>query len=288
MRALRFGEGGALLHRRWRRIEVTASGRRLTDCARSVLAELQRAEHEAQELLRGTAGTIRLATACYESYDWLPGLLKTFHEQLPGVEVTVVPPSSTSLSEQLLGRQVAVVLTTSDAERAAQLRYQRLFSDELVAVVSRAHPWSGRSSVPLADLADQHLWIDAGALHPKTALSRALLRARAVWPKKVTFAPNGSRIAVEMARVNLGITIVPAFAARRLSAEGDLAVVRWSRCINVTWVIATRKETPEPPLASFLGLLGKAHPGASAASGGRKRPRSTPSASTLRGDHSQI
>jgi len=84
------------------------------------------------------------------------------------------------------------------------------------------------------------------------------------------------------------ITIVPAFAARRLSAEGDLAVVRWSRCINVQWVVATRKETPEPPLASFLDLLGKAHPGASAASGGRKRPRSTPSASMVRGDHSQI
>src|SRR5262245_22677244 len=82
--------GGPLFRRQWRRLVITAAGRRLTEAARAVLGELTRAESETRGLLKGAHGTIRVTTVCHQSYRWLPDLLKAYSRTWPDMEVTVV------------------------------------------------------------------------------------------------------------------------------------------------------------------------------------------------------
>ena len=260
LRDLEGALGGSLFHRQWRRLAPTAAGRRLTDASRVVLEGLGRAEQEARELLRGKTGTLRVATACTQSYDWLPRVLQSFHASFPAVEVTVVDGGGAPCDE-LGARRIDLVLTTSDAPRVSRVRYRALFRDELVAVVSSDHPFAERASVEPRALANEHLWIDAGALRPTTVFGRALAKGGGITPRKVTLTPNGSLVAVEMARANLGITVLPRWAATRALEHRDLATVRLGkRGLWCEWSLAMRDETVEPALQAFADALTRMHP----------------------------
>ncbi len=113
--------GGPLL-RKWRRLIATAAGRRLTDIARALLGELSRAEDEVRNLIRGSAGSLRVATSCHQSYAWLPGVLRAFAARCPGVEVTVVADGVDAPCDALLARKLDVALVTSDTRACAASR----------------------------------------------------------------------------------------------------------------------------------------------------------------------
>jgi LysR family transcriptional regulator for metE and metH len=75
--------GAPLFERKNRKMTLTAAGERLLHSARTVMAELERAQREIQK--RGTAaqGLIRLSTQCYPVYHWLPARLKLFQRRFP-------------------------------------------------------------------------------------------------------------------------------------------------------------------------------------------------------------
>ncbi|WNG38224.1 LysR family transcriptional regulator [Archangium violaceum] len=253
--------GGPLFHRQWRRLALNAAGRRLTDAAHSVLSELVRAESETRTLLRGASGTIRVATVCHQSYRWLPELLKTFARTWPDMEVTVVSEASESPWEWLEERKLDVALVAGAKRPGPRIQLVPLFRDELVALVGREHPWFGLREVHAREFAGQHLWVDDGALRSDTLLGRALAEAGNVTPRKVTRIPMTGGVAMEMARGNLGITVMPRWAAEPSLAEGDLWAVRvGAKGLWLEWSVATRAEDPEPALAAFLDLLRTHHP----------------------------
>jgi LysR family transcriptional regulator for metE and metH len=64
--------GGTLFHREWRRLTPNLAGRHLIDGARTALGQLARLEEETRRLLEGAEGVIRVASACQQSYRWLP------------------------------------------------------------------------------------------------------------------------------------------------------------------------------------------------------------------------
>lgn len=253
--------GGPLFHRHWRRLVVTAAGRRLTDAAVVLLRELERAEHEARVLLSGTAGTIRMATVCHQSYRWLPRLLKAFAERWPGVDVQIVPEAAESACDWLLERRLDVALVAGTARSKARLRLMPLFRDELVAVVGAGHPWFRRQRVDIAEIAEQHVWADDQAFRADSLLGRALAAAGGLCPRKLTVVPMTGTVPLEVARANLGITILPRWVVEPALGGGELHAVRFGRRgLWLPWSVATRAEEPEPALAAFLETLRRHHP----------------------------
>jgi LysR family transcriptional regulator for metE and metH len=257
--------GGPLFHRQWRRLVLTDAGRRMTEAARTLLGELVRAEAETRSLLRGTSGTIRITTGCHQSYRWLPELLADYAAAWPGVEVTVVAEAGDTPAEWLIARKLDVALVACAIARDPRVRVARLFRDELVAVVGRGHPWAGLKKVDVRRFAGEHLWADADALQRDTPLTRAFQQAGNIAPRKLTGVPTGGGVPLEMARANLGITLMPLWTVEPLLAGGDLHAVRvGARGLWLEWSIATRAEEHAPPLAAFLAALRTHHPRARA------------------------
>jgi LysR family transcriptional regulator, regulator for metE and metH len=253
--------GGSLFRRQWRRLIPTSAGRRLTDSAHAVLRELERAESEARGLLRGASATIRVATMCHQSYRWLPHVLRAFAERWPDVEVTVVTEAAALPQEWLVQRQLDVALVAEIVRPDPRVRLTPLFRDELVALVGRAHPWYGRKSVPVRALADQHFWADEGAFRRDSALGKVLAREGEVAPRKITLVPMSGIVPIEMARENLGITLMTRWAVEALLADGDLGAVRiGARGVWLDWAVAVRNEEPDPAHAGFLRALAEHHP----------------------------
>jgi LysR family transcriptional regulator, regulator for metE and metH len=263
--------GGALFQRVWRRLEITRAGRRLTDTAHAVLRELGRAESETRELLGGATGTLRVATVCHQSYRWLSGVLKHFSESWPGIEVTVVAEAALAPYEWMAQRRLDVALVAAEMKTGPGIRLEPLFRDELVALVGNEHPWFRKSQVTLAAFEDQHVWADEGAFKPSSALGQALEQAGNVTPRKVTYVPMTGIVPIEMARENLGITVMPRWAVESLVGR-DLAAVRLGpRGVWLDWSVATRDEEPEPSLTAFVQALARHHPRPTVKRGRRSR-----------------
>lgn len=253
--------GGRLFRRQWRRLSATPAGRRFIQGARGVLVELDRLEGETRQLLAGSTGTLRVAAACQQSYRWLPGILARFAALEPGVEVGLVAAGAgEDLIEELVARRLDAALVAGGLTPHPRVKATPLFRDELVALVGRRHPWFGRHRVEAAAFGAEHLLTDGGALDRSAPLGRALFEAGEVAPRKVTLLPMTGSVAIDLARANLGVTVMPRWAVAPVLGSG-LAAVRVGRGgLWLDWAVATRDEPPDRALHSFVETLRAFHP----------------------------
>lgn len=247
--------GGPLFLREWRRLKPTPAARRLIDGARIMLAELERVEGETRALLAGAHSTLRIAMICQESYRWLPDVLSRFAARAPDVDVCIVGDAAHDSSEWLTEHKIDLALMAGKRARDRRLEDAHVFRDELVAVVSRRHPWAGEPRVPVRAFANEQLFCDEGALSKQAPLG-ALLSNANVSPRKVSFVPTNGTVALDLVRANLGITVMPRWTVAPVVRRDELALVRvGTGGLWLQWSAVTRREPASPALATFLGIL---------------------------------
>jgi LysR family transcriptional regulator for metE and metH len=247
--------GGSLFRREWRRLAPTPAGLRLLQGAHTVLEEIERVENEARSLIRGATGTLRFAMACQQSYRWLPAVLSRFADLEPGIEVTIVGEAATAPTEWLLSRKLDVALLAGKPPRDRRLKCTPLFRDELVAIVSRRHPWARQRRVEVAAFADEQLFCDEHALETREPLGHALAKA-GVAPKKRSLVPMHGTVALDLVHANLGVTVMPRWTAAPFTPRKDYALLPIGACgLWLDWFVVTRQEIADKALSTFLGVL---------------------------------
>ena len=237
-----------------KRMVLTAVGRRVLESAIRILDDLSRAEDDIRRMAQQRDGVIRVSTECNTGYHWLPPLLATFNRNHPRVSVSVMPDTTDKPVEALLdGRLDLAILTSEVSDR--RLRIRKLFTDEMVALVSRNHPLAGRGWLSPRALAAEHLLVYSSSPEESFMLRRVLAPAGLV-PARVSFIMLTEAM-IEMARAGLGVGILP-----RWSAQGAIAartVVPLSitrRGVRRQWSAATLKAQVEPPwLTDFIDLI---------------------------------
>lgn len=245
--------GVRLFHRVGRRMVLTEAGHHLLACARRVLPELARAEEELRHLGSGRGGTLRLTVECHTAYHWLPPIVKDFTSRHPGVTVNLEASAASRPTEAVLDGSVDLALV-SFAPADARLRADRLFDDEIVALVGTDHALASARSVTPERLAGETL-LSYVAFEQSTAYVSV-------------FAPAGIRPAhtmrvqlteamVEMARGGLGIAILPRWSVAPHLAAGCVVGLRIGRRgVLRRWHALTLRSAATPPwLRDFVGLL---------------------------------
>lgn len=136
-------------------------GVRLNDNGKELLPlirQLDRDEHFIREkinALKGLdSGTVRVSTFNSVYVRWLPGILRSFEEQHPGIKVEVVSCEDSIENERLIfSREVDCGFLIG--EPTMELDTIDLSEDELMAAVSPDHPLAGRNAFPLEQLPSQ-------------------------------------------------------------------------------------------------------------------------------------
>jgi DNA-binding transcriptional LysR family regulator len=244
--------GLLLVHRTTRQVRLTDAGLRLVDRARRVLAEVEAARAELDELRGVRTGRLTIgAMQTLGSFD-LPLLLATFHERHPGVELTVREEPSVTLAALLRDDvlDLAFLSLTDQIERDG-LGLELLATEDLVAVLPLDHRFAGRERVGLAELRDEPFiaYNEGGAL--RHLLMQAA--AEAGFTPQVAFASKEfSRIRALVAR-GLGVAVLPRSGTDPTS---DVAVVELDapgvhRDVTLAWR-ADRRHAPAA--AAFLAL----------------------------------
>ncbi|MDQ2632555.1 MAG: LysR substrate-binding domain-containing protein [Pseudomonadota bacterium] len=197
--------GVELLVRRGRRVELTETGSALFDISRRILS----LHEEAEELLlssgRLTTGQLRIAAVGpFHATE----MVARFLAKYPAIKVSMLLGNSEQTLQRILELEsdIAVLAHIVDDPRVYSVPFS---THEVVVFVNADHPWHGRESVAMSELADEPLILREAGSTTRRALERAAEKAKvAIRPLLEIGSREGVWKAVER---GLGIGVVADF-----------------------------------------------------------------------------
>jgi len=139
-----------LFDRVGRRIELTAAGQLLLEEARGILARAATARLKMRELGDVQRGTLHVhASQTIASY-WLPRYLVAYRQRYPLVDVQMAIGNTDDVVRALNDGAAELGFIEGTTEDPAITAHQ-VARDQLVLVVSAAHPWANRRDIRAAD-----------------------------------------------------------------------------------------------------------------------------------------
>jgi DNA-binding transcriptional LysR family regulator len=200
--------GLTLVERTTRRVAMTQAGELLVGRARRVLAELDAAQAELASLAGVQAGRLSVGALHTMGPVDLSLLLASFHRSHPAIELTVREQSSEELAEMLRVDEIDLAfLSVTERIQSRGLTFQRLVSEELVAVLPRAHRLARQPSVRLAELAGESFISFRRGSRLRELLDWAA--GEAGFDPHITLESNESRRIRSLVSSSLGVAILP-------------------------------------------------------------------------------
>jgi len=251
--------GQDLLDRSGRNVSVTEAGAAVLPYARAALAAVAGARQAVEELTGLLRGHVTIGTLTSISSDQvdLPGLLAGFHDEHPGVDVTLSVANSDDLIGALRAGRLDLALIGLGATTPAGIGTHVLASEPLVAVVSRRDPLAASTTVTVAALADWTLISLPRGTGLRSALEQACAAA-GVAPH-VAFEAGDPRVLAELAARGLGVAVVPQSVAVARREQLHTLVIT-EPALQGRIALAWRTDGPISPPARALITRAHARP----------------------------
>lgn len=208
--------GISLLLRDKRPMRVSPQGREVLRLAESMVDLAERMKRHANDA-RPIHGTIRLGANHGVASSWLPVLLRTCYEKLPGVEIELVVELTDRLAELLRSGRLDIAFTIGRVDDPA-IGYSPLYDVELEWVSSRRSTGVPDPVTP-AGIARFPVLTDAeGSLIHKAVI--AWYRAANVRPRRIDIC-SGPLNRLNLASDGEWLTVVPSTILPAYSRAAD-------------------------------------------------------------------
>ena len=245
--------GGALFERKSIPIAFTATGGRLLKLADTVLPTVEEAERDIVRLVSGIAGELRIAVECHTCFDWLMPAMDAFRERWPEIELDIVSgfhPDPVALLHQARA-EVAIM---SEPEEDAALRFQPLFSFDIVALLANGHVLAAKPHLEAADFADETL-LTYPVEDDMLDLVRKVLR-----PAGVHAARRTTELTVAMLQLvasGRGIAALPLWAVQSYLERGYVTArpIGPEGLTGRLYAATTADVSARPHIADFVRLM---------------------------------
>jgi len=236
--------GVQLFYRVNKKLIITDAGKILLRSAKKIAKELAQVELDLMALREGQTGELRITTECYTCYHWLPGLLKTFNHDFPGVEISIHTENTSNPIDAIMDGKVDAAITSCIDDNPA-IEYTELFRDEMVAVVAKGHPWESKRYIDARDFADQNVIIYSRPLET-VALFSQLLIPHQVNPKRV-IEMQLTEAQIEMVKAGYCVKVLARWAiAPYLRNHPIVAIPVTRKGLHRTWYVARMKNDSQP------------------------------------------
>jgi LysR family transcriptional regulator, transcription activator of glutamate synthase operon len=245
--------GVALVERTTRRVTITDAGEMLVARARRVLAEIEAARTELQELRGLHAGRVNVGTMHTMGPVDVSFALAVFHERHPGVELTVREQSSEELADMLRYDELDMAfLSVTERIESHGLGLHQLVSEELVAILPTGHPLSTRGELRMADLAEEQFISFREGARLRELLSSA--GRHAGFEPRIMLESNESERIRRLVARGMGVAILPRSDAE-VAGAGVAVVTLTDPSLTRDITLAWRDGRRHPPAtAEFLRL----------------------------------
>ncbi|MFF7456860.1 LysR family transcriptional regulator [Kitasatospora sp. NPDC008115] len=239
------------------RVALTPAGRELLPAARRALADLADGLAAARAVGSGRAGRLRIGFSASLALTVLPGVLGTFRERYPDVDLDLCEMTTAPQLDALRERTIDVGLLREppDDDGAGPLGFRTVLTEPFLAVLPAGHPLAGRRTVDVAELADEPF-----VLLPRPVGPRLYDRITELCGT-AGFAPRIVQHAVEWQTVcalvgaGLGVSLAPA-GIRRLGLREVAFRPVEPRSVRTLVAVAWRREDRSPLVANLLAAVG--------------------------------
>jgi DNA-binding transcriptional LysR family regulator len=201
--------GVQLLNRSQQRVSLTPAGEIFLEEARKVLADATRAVDRARRSARGEIGSLRIGFLVWGASTFLPGMIREFRKQQPGVRVSLVEMLPADQSEALARGTLDVGFTRPlQPPWAAQLRSESLYFDPLIAVLPVDHRLA-KAPLALRELADEPFVICEREISPTLFDRITGLCAEAGFSPRIVQTSNVLSSVLALVEAGEGVTLIP-------------------------------------------------------------------------------
>ncbi|NDJ54438.1 MAG: LysR family transcriptional regulator [Chloroflexi bacterium] len=244
--------GVVLFERTTRQVSLTPAGEAFLRQTRSILAAVDQAAREAQQIERGERGHLTLGFVGSAAYHLLPHLLRQLRSELPDVRLTLLERPTASLVDDLISGSIDLALARP-GRNLPGLHRQSLLTETLVVVLPAGHPLVQHDSIDPAELAGEAF------VHFPPQLGEGLYQQIDTALAATGLRPNVVQEAIQMPTIlglvasGLGIAVLPAsVASLRLSGVvfRDLAAPDVRVSIDLLW----REGAPSTLLQRWLAI----------------------------------
>ncbi|WP_223627281.1 LysR family transcriptional regulator [Microbacterium sp. EST19A] len=206
--------GQQLLDRTGRTVVLTAAGETFLPYARAALDAAASGAASVDALTGLIRGHLRLGIGTINSTAFdLPRLLAVFHDEHPGIDITLHEDATSNLVSALHeGHVDAAFLGLVQLPIGEDIRVIELVRDPLVAVLT-IEAAQGYSRIPIAALADTPLIAPRSGSAVRELLGTAFIAA-GIQPR-IVFESGDPNMLVRLSHAGLGTAIVPASVLAR-------------------------------------------------------------------------
>ncbi|KQP22806.1 LysR family transcriptional regulator [Pseudorhodoferax sp. Leaf267] len=207
--------GLRLFDRSTRHVEPTAEGIEFEVSARRVLAEFDAALSGVSDQLARRRGRVSIALLPSLAAGWLPGILRGYKEQHPGVEIEVADVLSEPCVERVRSGQADFALAAIRAD-TQELRAEPFCSDDFHLVCPAGHPLAALPEVRPRDVAAYPFVHMARSSSVRQYLDAALHPLQ----MQTLMEVDQLATAMGMVRAGLGVSLMPALTLFHFAQPG--------------------------------------------------------------------
>jgi len=254
IQALERDLGERLFERSGRGVRLTEVGLCFLPHADRVLQALHEGRDAIDALRNLQSGSLILASATTVSTYILPGVLKTFRQRFPRVEVSVRTGRSEQVLQMLLSDEAQVGLVRAVYHQ--DIETKGLIEDQLILVANSSDDLAQFGTVSVEQLGD-HPFIFFDRNSSYYSLAQGLFRQHGIVPR-IQMELDSMEATKKMVEEGLGIALLPRMAVERELHTGSLVEIELAGMRTPTRQIAliSRRSRPLGPVAqAFVEIV---------------------------------
>ncbi|MGV8074289.1 MAG: selenium metabolism-associated LysR family transcriptional regulator [Syntrophobacteraceae bacterium] len=257
LRALEEMLGAKLVDRLGREVSPTPAGKILYRYAQDIIRLRNEAVQALDKYKGNLTGHLLIGAGTIPGTYILPEFIGSFKSKHPSIRITLKISGSASIVEKILdgSYEAGLIGVKWDDSRIV---LEEIFSDELVLTVFPDHPWAGRESVDIGELADESFILREKESGTRMVMNKAL-EAKGLDPARLNaIAEMGGTEAVRQGiKAGIGISILSYRAVAEDLERGALVAVpmKGLRLARSFYLAQRKNREPSPLCTAFLNHL---------------------------------
>ncbi|MEF8834043.1 MAG: LysR family transcriptional regulator [Halofilum sp. (in: g-proteobacteria)] len=232
----------ALFHRT---MHPTPAGERLYSTAAAVIEDIERAESDVRVLAEQRRTVVRFGQGTYSRFHWYPDFVQALDD--PALELDLVARAAREPLTCLVEGAADVVTVHGVEQDQRRLRWHRLASDPLVAIMPPGHPLAAKPYLEADDFLNERFITYSMQPAPGFEWHRLFRHAR-IRPRRISIVEVPEGI-VDLVRAGFGVSILSEWAVQPEIDDGTLV----ARPVGPTgldlnwWAVVRADEEPDSP-----------------------------------------
>jgi DNA-binding transcriptional LysR family regulator len=203
-------------------INLTPAGEILYKRAKEILALYAEAQQNISEITGAIKGSLSIGASSTIGNYLLPHIIAAFKKKVPQVNISLVVSNTKTITEKLNAGEIDIALVEGDVSKQ-RFSVETLLSDELVVIMSPAHPWAERRNLPAIELTKEPLIMrEEGSGTRQIILKHLDEHGIKLDQLKIALVMGSTEAIKGAVEEGLGVSIMSGWAVRKWLKQGLL------------------------------------------------------------------